>query len=538
MEHLNIGPPLDSPSPIAEADAVESTRGTLPRASGRFVSHVLALITGNGIAQAVQVGGTLILARLCAPDDFGIFALFVSAVSFVAVLGGARYELSIMLPESDVEAANLLFLSTFVLIGLSAVSVPGVMLLHGPLQRLFGDATSSIHLWWISLAFFINAFWQVLGFWHGRMKRFRTVAISRVLQTGGTIAIQLALLLSQVRPSAALIDGWIVGQSLGPLYLLAQALRWDGHFLAASFDLSVVREGAARYRNFPFYKAPYSFVVNGASQLVVMILRMFSSLDIVGLYSLANRAIYAPTSLISTSMNQVFYEKAAGELKSGKLEHFVNRLLRIQAVLGMPILVFFAFDMKLLFRIFFGSAWTNAGSYGSLLAFAGYFYFVSSWLDRIFDVQGRQRLSLILQLIGNGASLGGMFLVLYLTHNSLLGVGTFAAVELLYGIVWLWFVFRVAGFDASGLVRLGRDVLFLAAGSFLVIGFVHVVLSAWTAFIISSCAVGLMELATFLWYASPSSGSPRQNDPLSAALSAPFYCYRGWQKILSVLTLR
>lgn len=529
---------MDSLPPTKDADAAGSARGTLPRASGRFVSHVLALITGNGIAQAVQVGGTLILARLCAPDAFGIFALFVSAVSFVSVLGGARYELSIMLPESDVEAANLLFLSTFVLLGLSAASVPGVMILHGALQRLFGDATPSIHFWWISLAFFVNAFWQVLGFWHGRMKRFRTVAVSRVLQTGGTIAVQLALLLSHVRPSAALIDGWIIGQSLGPLHLVAQALRWDGRFLFTSLDFSAVRQAASKYRNFPFYKAPYSFVVNAASQLVVIILRMFSSLDIVGLYSLANRAIYAPTSLISTSMNQVFYEKAAAELKSGKLEHFVNRLLRIQAVLGLPILVFFAFDMKLLFRIFFGPAWTAAGSYGSLLAFAGYFYFVSSWLDRIFDVQGRQRLSLILQLIGNGVSLGGIFLVLYLTHNPLLGVGTFAVAELLYGIVWLWFVFRVAGFNPNGLVRLGKDVLFLAAGSFLVIGFVHAVLSAWTAFIISSCAVALMELATFLWYASPSSGSSRANDPLSADLSAPFYCYRGWQKILSVLTLR
>ena len=59
----------------------------LPRASGKFLSHVLTLITGNGLAQVINVVGTLLLARLFAPDAFGSFALFVTVVSFLAVLG-------------------------------------------------------------------------------------------------------------------------------------------------------------------------------------------------------------------------------------------------------------------------------------------------------------------------------------------------------------------------------------------------------------------------------------------------------------------
>ena len=529
LNNPSKGPSSDTSVPTAEINPIESGRSSLPRSNGRFVSHVVALITGNGIAQALQVGGTLVLARLCAPDAFGIFALFVSAVSFVSVLGGARYELSIMLPEADAEAANLLFLSTFVLLALSLVSLPAVMLLHGPLQRLFGDATSSIHLWWISIALFVNGFWQVMGFWQGRMKRFRSVAVSRVLQVGGTIGIQLALLLARVTPSAALIDGYIVGQSFGPLYLLFNALLWDGGFLAKSYDFSVICQSAAKYKNFPFYKAPYSFVANAASQLVVVILRMFSSLDIVGLYSLANRAIYAPTSLIASSMNQVFYEKAAAELKSGKLEHFVMRLLRIQAVMGIPVLVLFAFDMKLLFRIFFGPAWVAAGAYGSLLAFAGYIYFVISWMDRLFDVQGRQRLSLILQLVGNGASLGGMFVVLYFTHNTLLGVGAFAGLELLYGVVWLGFAFRVAGFETKGLVSLGKDTLVLAAVAFLAIGSVHIFLAPLSAFLVSMFALLLMEIICFFRYAYQASGPSTAAEPLEGALASRFRFLAHWR---------
>src|SRR5580692_9092684 len=88
-----------------------SENSHLPRASGKFISHVLTLITGNGLAQIINVGSALLLARLFAPDAFGSFSLFVTVVSFLSVLGGARYEPAIMLPETDTEAANILMLT-------------------------------------------------------------------------------------------------------------------------------------------------------------------------------------------------------------------------------------------------------------------------------------------------------------------------------------------------------------------------------------------------------------------------------------------
>src|SRR3984893_13151187 len=91
----------------------------LPRASGKFMSNVLTLVTGNGLSQLINIAGTLVLARLFAPDAFGSFALFVTLVSFLSVLGGGRYELAIMLPEKDEEAANILFLAVMVLTGVA-----------------------------------------------------------------------------------------------------------------------------------------------------------------------------------------------------------------------------------------------------------------------------------------------------------------------------------------------------------------------------------------------------------------------------------
>src|SRR6266404_5681692 len=244
----------------------------LPRAKGKFISNVLTLMTGNGLSQLINIAGTLVLARLFAPDAFGSFALFVTLVSFLSALGGGRYELAIMLPEKDEEAANVLFLAVLVLTGVAGVSLLTVALFHTPIARLLGDDRLNLWLWAAPLALFINGFYQVQGVWFGRMKRFRRVATARVFQSSGTVLGQLGLLV--VHPGGfALVGGWIIGQSIGTLFLVSQLLYCDGRFLWRARDWAVLREAVGRYRNFPIYKAPHSFVSNASSQLVVVFLR-------------------------------------------------------------------------------------------------------------------------------------------------------------------------------------------------------------------------------------------------------------------------
>src|SRR3984957_10019871 len=170
----------------------------LPRASGKFISHVLTLITGNGVAQIINVVGTLLLARLFAPEAFGSFALFVTVVSFLSVLGGARYELAIMLPESDLEAANILLLSVMVLCGICGISFFIVALFHSSVARLLGDAKLGMWLWGAPIALFVNAIYSVVGVWFGRMNRFQKLATARVCQSLAIIFAQLVLL--TIRP--------------------------------------------------------------------------------------------------------------------------------------------------------------------------------------------------------------------------------------------------------------------------------------------------------------------------------------------------
>ena len=474
----------------------------LPRASGKFMSNVLTLITGNGLSQLINIAGTLLLARLFAPEAFGSFALFVTMVSFLSVLGGGRYELAIMLPEKDEEAANILFLAVLVLSGVAGVSLLMVALFHTPVARILGDERLRLWLWAAPVALFVNGMYQVQGVWFGRMKRFRRLAIARVLQSLGTVVGQLGLLLVH-SGGFALVGGWVIGQFIGSVSLLFQLCFRDGSFLWQARDWAAIREAVGKYRNFPVYKAPHSFVSNASSQLVIVILRMFADLNLVGLYSMATRAVYLPVSLIASSMNDVFYEKAATELQRGVLERFVTRLLRIQLVLAAPLLVLVAFDAKLIFGFVLGPKWVAAGSFAAILAFLSFLYFLTSWLDRLFDVRGRQKLCLILEVTGNLVALGGLALALkWRAQDAPLAIGVYVVLQIVFSIIWLVFAYHVADFGMKGLTLLLRDAVTSIGLATLLVGTIHFFLHGWTAFFVSVAVALCMVAVSFVRYVS------------------------------------
>jgi lipopolysaccharide exporter len=464
------------------------------RARGSFFSHVFTLASGAGVSQGINVLGTLVLAHLIAPRDFGLFALFVTVVTFVSVIGGARYELAIMLPERDSEAANIAVLAALVAAGIAAASIPAIALLGAPLAKLLGDVRAEHWLWFIPPVLLLNGLGEIGRNWFGRTKDFRFVAIARVCQSIGLIGGQLTLWFLGFGGGIALIGGWLIGQTTWTGVLLAHLIARDGRFISCNVQGGLIPKLAAKYRAFPIYRTPFSFIANGMAQLIFVILRLFCGLNVVGIYLMANRAIYFPVALFGSSLGQVFYQKAATEIKSSKLEPFVNRLIRSQIAIAAPSLIFFAFEAPLVFDTLLGPRWERAGTFAAWLAFAAFLYLINSWLSKLFDVCGHQRLALVLQIGAGTTSLGALTLALYWGHGAIDGIAAFTVSEVICTIIWLICAYRIAGFHTGNLLKLGKDFS-LAALPIALVGFaVHHFLSAWPA-----CALMLAAAGCATW---------------------------------------
>jgi O-antigen/teichoic acid export membrane protein len=76
-----------------------------------FTKNILKLVSGTFIAQLLTILLAPILTRLYAPEVFGLFTLISSIFGVIALISGGRYEVAILLPKKDEDAANLLILS-------------------------------------------------------------------------------------------------------------------------------------------------------------------------------------------------------------------------------------------------------------------------------------------------------------------------------------------------------------------------------------------------------------------------------------------
>ena len=119
--------------------------------------HVLTLLTGTGLAQLIALAAAPLLSRLYTPEDFGVFALYLSVVSLLAILATGRYELAIVLPEDDDDARHLLALALLISLVVSAASLGLVLLFGLPLLNYLAPAFMAQRVGGFTLT------WLILG---------------------------------------------------------------------------------------------------------------------------------------------------------------------------------------------------------------------------------------------------------------------------------------------------------------------------------------------------------------------------------------
>jgi len=106
-----------------------------------FSGDVLKLVGGTAFAQVLSILASPIITRMYGPEAYGLSALFTSIAGIIATIACLRYELAVMLPEKDEDAANLLALSLILATLISAVTA-FVFWLRG--EKLLGFSMQEI----------------------------------------------------------------------------------------------------------------------------------------------------------------------------------------------------------------------------------------------------------------------------------------------------------------------------------------------------------------------------------------------------------
>jgi lipopolysaccharide exporter len=356
-----------------------------------FAFDVLTLTGGTTFAQILTILSVPVLTRLYQPDNFGVWALYSSIISIISVIICMRYEYSIMLPELDEDAINLLGVS-FLAIGFVTFFTLAIIwffkefIVEELIVNILNSPQLGNYIWLIPPFAFVNGIFLALNGWNSRTKLFKRLSFSRISNSISTTATQMIFGIAGKKNPTGLITGSLIGQSVATFILAGQIWRDDGNLIRKSLSWKKMYEGLKRYSKFPLIDS-FSALMNSISwQLPAFLLSVFFSPTIVGFYSLGFRLLQMPMSLIGSSISQVFFQRASRASAGGNLPILVENVFKILVIIGMfPILILTIVGSDV-FTVIFGKAWAEAGIYTQILGFWAFVWFISSPLTGIYLV--------------------------------------------------------------------------------------------------------------------------------------------------------
>jgi lipopolysaccharide exporter len=390
-----------------------------PRSS--FFTSVIKLVSGTTIAQAITVLTAPIISRLFVPETFGILNVFTSLVTIVSIVICLRYEFAIVLPEDDEDAVNLVGLCIIIAFTISVLIGLILLIFSRPLINLLKAPDLYTFLWLIPIGLLIQGFFQAFNYWNTRTKHFGRLSIARVSASFTTSALPIILASIGHATAASLIFSYVTGTFVYAGVLIVQVLKDSADIFHRLISKTRMLLNLKRYRKFPLVDSWGSFINNLSWQLPSLMLLYFFSETVVGYYSLSNRLILLPLTLLGNSIAQVFYQRSA-ELRANpsNLARSVELVFHRLTAIGLfPALVLGICGPQL-FAIVFGANWVEAGRYAQILSPWMFVLFISTPLGNLFATLERQELSLLVNsviLITRFVSLlvGGLTKNIYLT---------------------------------------------------------------------------------------------------------------------------
>ncbi len=380
-----------------------------------FSRNVLTLMTGTTIAQAIPIAISPILTRIYSPEDFGIFALYMSLVSAIAVLVTGKYELAILIPKKNEDAANILTLSIVIAITISFLLFLIILIFNEEITKLLGNQKISIWLYFIPLSVLLSGMYQSFNYWSNRNKEYKLMSKAIVLQSSSNAIGNLSFGFVNFA-FVGLILTSIIKDVISLFYLVFKN-KTSIEKYKNNIKINKMKILMYQYKQFPLHTLPQNFIYQGTLQLPIFVIKSMLSFAILGFFSLAYRVIATPISIIGNSLGQVYYQKASIMYQKDKEElYFYTRkmfikLLLLSITIGATLIIF----LPDLFSFIFGEKWVQAGKIAQYLMIYIIFNFALSPFTKIYLISKYNLFYLKWEIV-RFISFSVLFIILYILN--------------------------------------------------------------------------------------------------------------------------
>jgi len=439
-------------------------------------------MAAQGLKFFLQMGSTVVLARLLTHQDFGLIAMVTAVTGFVAM---------------------------FKNMGLSMATVQRAEVNHGQISTLF----------WINVVLslgvmlVIAALAPVIAWFYGEPRlTWITLVLAGAFIFGGLTVQHQALLRRQMRfGSLALIQ--IISMSVGILTAVIAAFYGAGYWSLVLMQLAtaiasaiavwvacgwrpglpVRRSGVREMLAFGGNLTGFNFLNYFARNADNLLIGKFCGSGPLGLYSKAYGLLMLPLRQIKGPISAVAVP-ALSRLQDDPEQYrrYYYRAISTIAFITMPLVAVLAALSDEIIRIVLGSQWTDAAIIFKVLAFAAFFQPIWSALGWIFVSLGQTKrmmrwglamvplivLSFVIGLPWGGLGVATSYTVCYL---SLILVPSF------------WYAYRYSPVNLTGLFRSIRCPLVLGLCVYCAMEFMchYVAVDSLVLTVVYCCALGI-----------------------------------------------
>lgn len=356
-----------------------------------IVRRIAMLAGGTGAAQLIAIATTPLLTRLYTPEAFGLLGVFGSLASIAVLAVSLRYELAIPLPVEERRARAVLALCLTLVVATSLAAVGLVALAGGSVARRLAAPDLEPLLWLLPVAMLFMGTYQAATYYAVRRQTFGVLATTRVAQSVVQVAVQIAGGLTGAG-ALGLVGGQVAGNGIGGGTLL----RRLGGLTAPLPTLREVREVATAYRRFPLVSTGSSLLNGLGLYLPPILLAALYGPVVAGWFTLADRIVRLPLTLLGQAIGQVYLGRAAELVREdpAALQVLHRTATRNLFAIGVPVVLALVLAGPPLFELVFGGPWREAGGFVRALGVLLLFRLVAAPLSQTLNVIQRLDLQL------------------------------------------------------------------------------------------------------------------------------------------------
>jgi len=360
-----------------------------------FSKNTVSLISGTIIAQAIPTALAPIMTRIYSPEEYGLFALFLSIVAIFATMATGKYELAIVIPKSDKEAINLLSLSMIISIIITFLTFVIIYFFHKEIANVAETPEIENWLYFIPIAVFFTGVSKTLNIWQTRKKRFKDLSKNLIVSSATNSISSIGLGVSGFS-----VLGLVYSTFINQIVIITHHLKStkkDFYLLKYISNNNMIK-ALKKYKKMPIFTMFNALLDTIRIFSLNMLIINFFTTAILGQMSLAFKVIRIPVTLIVGSLSQVFFQKIA---TTSKKDHY--RLLKkylISLSLSMlPVYIFLFIYSKDIFSFVFGEEWSFAGEVASILSIWMFFHMLTIAIGNYLIVIHKQEVNFIFSVI-------------------------------------------------------------------------------------------------------------------------------------------